>query len=184
MPNRSERTIASLIWPTTWSTLASTWGFISASRTRRRGGRGLASRRRRSITSCGRFTIAVTIMTRSAATTMMTTTGMIIMVVAATGTGRSDPTSSPERRKEQGREQGWFTNQACSRLVEASIVVSGSFSSPYIDRCPPHLYSQWIGRSTTESGAYRARNRHLAVGGDSDDRHTGVVVASRVRRST
>jgi hypothetical protein len=54
------------------------------------GGRGLASRVRPSITSCGRFAIPVTITTRSAATTVMTTTGMIIMVVAATGTSKSE----------------------------------------------------------------------------------------------
>ena len=51
--------------------------------------RGLASRRRPSITSCGRFTIVVTIMTRSAATTMMATTG-IVMVVAATDRSKSE----------------------------------------------------------------------------------------------
>ena len=44
-------------------------GFISASRTRRRGKKGLTSRGRPSITSCGRFTIAVTIIKRSASTT-------------------------------------------------------------------------------------------------------------------
>jgi hypothetical protein len=87
---KERSTIASQIWPTTWSTLASIWGFISASRTRRRGGRRLASRGTPSITSCGRFTIAVTIMTRSAVTTMMMTTGVMTMVVAATGTSKSE----------------------------------------------------------------------------------------------
>ena len=111
------------IWPTTWSTRASTWEFTSASRTPRRGRRALASRCTPSITSCGRFAIAATIMRRSAAIRMMTTTGTIVMVVPATGRSRyqSEPAVARKRRP-AARQRRLAPRQAVSVAMTRLIL--------------------------------------------------------------